>query len=160
MHMRTTTLIGTIVLLLLLPGTIPAQDGESPLDLAIELRRKGRYTDAQARLAKGRAAAPKDAALAAEQAELCLETGRYADAEKAARSVAADAQCLALAGESFDVFITVDLNLPDQQNLGSGIEVITLAAPTNRLQDLEPLVPALLDALSTIRKGQLVRLGG
>jgi predicted nuclease of predicted toxin-antitoxin system len=69
-------------------------------------------------------------------------------------------ELLALAGESFDVFITVDLNLPAQQNLGSGIAVITLAAPTNRLQDLEPLVPALLVALSTIRKGQLVRLGG
>ena len=69
-------------------------------------------------------------------------------------------ELLSLAGCQFDVFVTIDLSLPAQQNLGSGIAVITLAAPTNRFQDIEPLVPDLLSALATIGKGQLVRLGG
>jgi len=69
-------------------------------------------------------------------------------------------ELLILADERFDVFVTIDLNLPAQQNLGSGIAVITLAAPTNRFQDLEPLVPDLLDALATVLPGQIVRLGG
>ena len=67
---------------------------------------------------------------------------------------------LALAGERFDVFVTVDRNLPAQQNLGSGPAVVILAAPSNRFQDLEPLVPELLGVLETITRGQLVRLGG
>ena len=40
----------------------------------------------------------------------------------------------------FDVLITVDQNIPDQQNLtGRGISLIILCGPTNRLCDLEPL---------------------
>ena len=89
-----------------------------------------------------------------------IEGHETATVHEAGWSGKSNGELLALAGEKFDVFLTVDLNLPAQQNLGAGIAVITLAAPTNRLQDLEPLVPALLDALSMIRKGQLVRLGG
>ncbi len=69
-------------------------------------------------------------------------------------------ELLALATERFDVFITVDQNLAAQQNLGSGPAVVILMARSNRFQDLEPLVPELLEALETIGKGQLVRLGG
>ena len=67
---------------------------------------------------------------------------------------------LGLARDRFDVFITVDRNLPAQQNLGSGPAVVILAAPSNRYQDLASLVPELLDVLETITRGQLVRLGG
>jgi hypothetical protein len=69
-------------------------------------------------------------------------------------------ELLSAAGGRFDVFVTVDRNLPAQQDLGSGVAVVVLAAHSNRLQDLEPLVPALLDVLETIARGQLVRLGG
>ena len=64
------------------------------------------------------------------------------------------------ARERFDVFVTVDRNLPPQPNLGSGPAVVALRARSNRFQDLEPLVPELLRVLATITRGQLVRLGG
>ena len=69
-------------------------------------------------------------------------------------------ELLGLAKERFDVFVTVDRNLPAQQSLGGGPAVVILAASSNRFQDLEPLVGELLRALETITRGQLVRLGG
>ena len=48
----------------------------------------------------------------------------------------------------FDVFITVDRNLSFQQRLiDADLAVVVLHAPTNRLQDLLPLVPDLLKAI-------------
>jgi hypothetical protein len=62
--------------------------------------------------------------------------------------------------ERFEVFITADQNLEFQQNVAaSGIAVVVLAARTNRLKDLQPLAPRLLEALSSIRPGQLARVG-
>ncbi|MGP8245104.1 MAG: hypothetical protein ACLQVN_11375 [Bryobacteraceae bacterium] len=59
----------------------------------------------------------------------------------------------------FDVLLTVDQNIPDQQNLsGRKIALVILCGPTNRLRDLEPLVPAALSALSTIGRGEVVRI--
>ena len=40
------------------------------------------------------------------------------------------------------------------------ISIVILQAPTNRFQDLEPLIPNLVDALAAIKPGELVRLGG
>ena len=60
----------------------------------------------------------------------------------------------------FDVLITVDQNIPDQQNLaGRKISLMILRGPTNRLRDLEPLAPAALSALRSIRRGEVVRIG-
>jgi hypothetical protein len=68
---------------------------------------------------------------------------------------------LGLASGQFDVFVTVDQNLPAQQDLsGLQIGVIILLTSSNRLQDLEPLVPELTAAIETIQPGQVVRLGG
>jgi len=51
-------------------------------------------------------------------------------------------QLLALAAAEFDVFVTVDRNLPFQQHLPKfDIAVILLRAKTNRLDDLVLLVP-------------------
>src|SRR5215472_13536122 len=48
----------------------------------------------------------------------------------------------ALASREFDVFVTTDRNLSFQQNVDVlPIAVIVLNAPTNRLADLQPLVP-------------------
>ena len=45
----------------------------------------------------------------------------------------------------FDVLITVDQNIPDQQNLvGRRISLVILCGTTNRLRDLEPPVPPRL----------------
>jgi predicted nuclease of predicted toxin-antitoxin system len=59
----------------------------------------------------------------------------------------------------FDVLITVDQNIPDQQNLaGRQISLIILCGPTNRLRDLELLVPAAVSALRSIGRGDVVRI--
>jgi predicted nuclease of predicted toxin-antitoxin system len=60
----------------------------------------------------------------------------------------------------FDVLITVDQSIPDQQNMtGRGISLLILCAPTNRLRDLEPLAPAAIAALGSIGRGDVVRIG-
>ena len=70
-------------------------------------------------------------------------------------------ELLGLAVAEFDVFVTVDKNLPAQQNLERlEIGIVILQAPTNRFQDLEPLIPNLVDVLESIRPGELLRLGG
>lgn len=67
---------------------------------------------------------------------------------------------LALAEKQFDIFITVDRNLAFQQNLPKfNISVVVLRAPTNRLADLKPLVPAILASLPTLKTGQIVTFG-
>ena len=60
----------------------------------------------------------------------------------------------------FDVFLTADQNLPFQQNLAKmELRVIVLVAPSNTLEDLMPLVPAVLQTIEHIQPGQVVRVG-
>jgi hypothetical protein len=60
----------------------------------------------------------------------------------------------------FDVFVTVDQNLAYQQNLaGSALAVLVLVAQTSDIDDLRPLVPRALDAIRTIRPGDVIRMG-
>jgi hypothetical protein len=59
----------------------------------------------------------------------------------------------------FDVLITVDQNIPDQQNLsGRRLAVLILCGPTNRLADLMLLVPAALLALDSIGCGMVITI--
>lgn len=59
-----------------------------------------------------------------------------------------DGPLLAAAETQFDVFITVDRNLAFQQRLANyRVAVLVLRAKTNRLQDLQALVPAITQAL-------------
>jgi hypothetical protein len=63
---------------------------------------------------------------------------------------------LGLIGGIFDAFVTVDKNLPAQQKTGVlSFGVIVLRAPSNRLKDLRPLIPAVLSALTTLKPGQM-----
>jgi predicted nuclease of predicted toxin-antitoxin system len=56
--------------------------------------------------------------------------------------------------ESFDVFFTADQNLPYQQNLaGRGIRVVVLAAVTNRVDDLVPLLCRAVDLANQLEPG-------
>ena len=58
---------------------------------------------------------------------------------------------LAPAATAFDAFITVDKNLPYQQNLKAlPIAVIVLDSPSNELKALLPLIPALERELETL----------
>jgi hypothetical protein len=59
----------------------------------------------------------------------------------------------------FDVLVTVDQNFPFQQNLeGRRIALLILCGPTNRLSHLKALIPAALDALASIKPGEIVRV--
>lgn len=60
------------------------------------------------------------------------------------------------AGTGFEAFLTADQNIEFQQNLtGSPLRVIVLAAPSNALEDLLPLVPAVLAAIRETTPGEL-----
>jgi predicted nuclease of predicted toxin-antitoxin system len=64
-------------------------------------------------------------------------------------------ELMRLASGSFDVFVTVDRNLSFQKNLSAyNFSVIVLAAKTNRLADLRPLVPKLLESFSMTKVGE------
>src|SRR5258708_39299743 len=70
-----------------------------------------------------------------------LKNGRLLDAAEAA---------------GFDILITVDQNIPDQQNLaGRRISLMILCGPTNRLSDLKLLAPAASSALRSIGSGNV-----
>ncbi len=72
----------------------------------------------------------------------------------------ANGELLALAAQSFDLFVTVDRNLSFQQHLPAfSIAVVVLRARTNRLSDLLPLVPELLAALAHTRRGEVTFVG-
>lgn len=71
-------------------------------------------------------------------------------------AAAANGDLLALAEEGFDVFVTVDRNLSFQQNLSRfSIAVVVLRARANRLADLRALVPRLLEALPSAKRGEV-----
>lgn len=66
-------------------------------------------------------------------------------------------ELLRAAESEYDGFVTVDQNLQYQQNLsGFDIGVLVLSAHTNRLQDLLPLVPILLEKCRSLAPGELV----
>jgi predicted nuclease of predicted toxin-antitoxin system len=69
-------------------------------------------------------------------------------------------ELLKLADPLFDVLMTLDKNLPYQQNLDTTrIAVLILRARSNRIQDLLPIIPECLAALESIRPGQVVGVG-
>jgi predicted nuclease of predicted toxin-antitoxin system len=66
---------------------------------------------------------------------------------------------LALAATAFDAFITVDKNLPHQQNLTTlPVAVIVLDARSIELPALLPLVPALELQLSILEPKTYIRV--
>ena len=69
-------------------------------------------------------------------------------------------ELLALARDEFDALITVDRSIPYQQNITEGdVSVIVLTATTNRIRDLEPLMPQILEVLRDLKRGQIVHIG-
>lgn len=70
-----------------------------------------------------------------------------------------DGPLLNAMAESFDAFVTVDRNLPYQQNLNARpFAILLLRAHSNRLTDLARLVPKLRAALKRAAPGQLIVL--
>lgn len=69
-------------------------------------------------------------------------------------------ELLALAERHFEAFVTTDRNLSFQQNLTRfGIAVLVITAPSNRLSDLRPIVPAVLRDLPLVKKGEVREIG-
>jgi hypothetical protein len=69
-------------------------------------------------------------------------------------------ELLRVAADRFDVLLTADQNLEFQQNLAKlPIAVIVLVADSNRLESLEPLIPDVIAALSTLKPRALLRVG-
>jgi hypothetical protein len=61
----------------------------------------------------------------------------------------------------YDALVTMDRGIEFQQNLATvAVGVLLVRAPSNRMAHLQPLVPAVLDALPTLKPGQLHRIGG
>ena len=66
---------------------------------------------------------------------------------------------LALASADFDAFVTVDKNLPYQQNLSAlPVSIVLLDTYSNELAVLLPLVPALERALASLATKTFVRV--
>ena len=61
------------------------------------------------------------------------------------------------AAAEFDALLTVDQGIEFQQSLtGLGLAVVVIAAATNDIDDLRPLVPRVLAALAAATSGELV----
>jgi hypothetical protein len=72
-----------------------------------------------------------------------------------AGQVNAMAICCASPEQEFDVFLTVDRKLRDQQNLSAfKIAVIVLVAQNNTVAALRQLMPKVLESLPTAKPGQ------
>ncbi len=64
------------------------------------------------------------------------------------------------AANTFDAVLTADQNIEFQQNLTTlPLAVVVMVAESNRLESLEPLVPAVLEALKTLKPRTLIRVG-
>lgn len=67
---------------------------------------------------------------------------------------------LAAASGTFEVLITADNHLPEQQNLTKfNIAVLVVRAESKLLDDLLPLMPEILRAIPTLRPGTAGRVG-
>ena len=61
----------------------------------------------------------------------------------------------------YDALLTMDQSIEFQQNIATlPFGVLLVLAPSNRMVHLQPLVPAILDALPGLKPGQLRRIGG
>ena len=68
---------------------------------------------------------------------------------------------LRLADGTFDALLTVDQGIEYQQSLsGLRISVIIMMAPSNDVDDIHPLLPAVEQALAGLRPGEIMRVGG
>jgi len=57
---------------------------------------------------------------------------------------------------NYEVFVTIDGNLTAQQNMkGLSFAVIVLRARSNKIEDIRPLIPQILEALASTKPGQI-----
>ena len=69
-------------------------------------------------------------------------------------------ELLALAKDNFDAFITADQHIEHQQNITEeDIPIIVLIARGNRIADYLPIISDILNALSNVKRGEVVGVG-
>jgi hypothetical protein len=68
-------------------------------------------------------------------------------------------ELLRLAANDYEAFLTIDQRLEHQTRVPSRLAIVTLVAPTNSIESLRPLVPAILHALESLKPGERVRIG-
>ena len=67
---------------------------------------------------------------------------------------------LALAATKFDVFLKTDQNIEFQQNLSAlPIAILVVVANSNRMKDIEPMVPDILKELNHLPPKALRKIG-
>ncbi len=68
-------------------------------------------------------------------------------------------ELLKAASGVYEVLITVDRNIPYQQNIVAlNIAILILAAKRNSYVRLKPLIPRALSALETMKVGDVIRI--
>src|SRR5271165_6061567 len=69
-------------------------------------------------------------------------------------------ELLRLARRKFDVLVTIDQGMEQEHNFANlELALLLLRARSNQIEDLTPIVPAILGALRRIQPGQIVRVG-
>jgi hypothetical protein len=69
-------------------------------------------------------------------------------------------ELLARAAERFDALISMDKNMPVEQDIARyRIGLVLVRALSNRIEALRPLVPAIQRALAGVRAGEIERVG-
>ena len=60
----------------------------------------------------------------------------------------------------YDVLVTMDRGIEFQQRISTlPFGIVLVRAPSNRMQDLTPLVPSILSALDAVKPGRIRRVG-
>jgi hypothetical protein len=61
----------------------------------------------------------------------------------------------------FDALITMDRGIESQERIAPlPFGIVIVRAPSNRMQHLRPLVPAILSAIGGVKPGRVQRVGG
>ncbi|MBD0321189.1 MAG: DUF5615 family PIN-like protein [Gemmatimonadetes bacterium] len=69
----------------------------------------------------------------------------------------ADGELLRRAAAEYDALVTMDRGIPHQHNVEAiSLGIVVLGAISNRRADTAPLVPAVCEALRSIRPGQVL----
>ena len=60
----------------------------------------------------------------------------------------------------YDALVTMDRSIGFQQNVSTlSFGIVVVRAPSNRLQDLRPLVPSILAAVAAVKPGLIQQVG-
>ena len=69
-------------------------------------------------------------------------------------------ELLRLMSGQYDVLVTMDRSIEFQQRIARlPFGIVLVRAPSNRMEDLRPLVPSILSALAAVNPGRIRRVG-